>query len=68
MKRVTGAVIAAAAVTGAIVMGHSSPETKTEPSSGDCQVITKNGGDVSPELMAEDKKLAEQMCRDLAGR
>lgn len=57
--------VAVVAITVALSIATSNPSPPPPPSD-DCQVTGRSDGSVSPEIMAENAKIAKQICEDLS--
>jgi hypothetical protein len=61
------AAIAVVVIGTAALAGHSTHLTIDPPSppASECTITTRDTGDTDPDLIAEQQKIAQQICRDL---
>lgn len=69
MSRVRIAAGIVAVIVGvSIATANPSPAPAPTPAPDDCRVTGRSDGSVPPEIMAENYRIAKQICEDLAQR
>jgi hypothetical protein len=67
LRTAAHAAIAVVVIGAAALAGHSTHLTADPPPppASDCTITTRDGGNTDPDLIAEQQKIAQQICRDL---